>query len=161
MPEHERMCANIFKKCDAEGALIVQSKVDYALIRTLQGIALTDLQTVKKWSASADRTSGGGNAILKLGYDVLHALAESLCYFDNIKAERHECLFAYVCEKHTELEFDWGFLDRIRVMRNRSIYYGRAASYDDWKSIEFQLNLYIRTLKKEIEEKLKKTEPRT
>jgi len=39
-------------------------------------------------------------------------------------------------------------------MRNRSIYYGKAASYDDWKSIELQLNLYVTTLKKAIEKKL-------
>ena len=151
----ERTPAGVFQKCTNEGSFIALSKIDAELIRSMYDIALHDLKTVKKWSTPAKKEDGDWNALLKIGYDVLHALTEAFVHFDRIKVERHECLFAYLCEKHTELDFDWNFLDKIRTLRNRSIYYGKAASYDDWKTIEFQLNLYVNTLKKQIEEKLK------
>ncbi len=150
---NERTQKIIFQKCSAEGSFINLSQVDTELIKTMRDIALLDLNTLKKWN-TGEKTGGDWNALLKIGYDILHTLAEALIQFDKIKAERHECLFAYVCEKHPELDFDWNFLDKIRTLRNRSIYYGKPASYDDWKSIEFQLNLCINTLKKAIEEKL-------
>jgi hypothetical protein len=153
---NERTQQIIFQKCTNEGSFIALSQIDIDQIKAQYTVALDDLGTVKEWSAKAVKTSGQWNAILKLGYDVLHTLSEALVYFDQIKAARHECLFAYICEKHPELDFSWDFLDKIRTMRNRSIYYGKAASYEDWKSIEFQLNLYINTLKKAVEEKLKK-----
>lgn len=157
MPKEVRTQEGIFKKCSNEGSFQKQSQIDTELIKTMRDIALKDLETVKKWSAKAEKDESDWNIIFKAGYDVLHALAEALVYFDNIKAERHECLFAYICEKHAELEFDWNFLDKIRAIRNHSIYYGRPATYQDWKSIELQLNLYINTLKKTVEEKLART----
>ncbi|VVB81219.1 Uncharacterised protein [uncultured archaeon] len=147
----ERTQDSIFQKCTTDGEFNALSKVDVELIKTMRDIALLDMGTVKKWSLG----EGDWNALFKLGYDVLHTLAEAFVYFDKIKAERHECLFAYLCDKHPELEFDWNFLDNIRIIRNRSIYYGKPATYDNWKLAEFQLNLYINTLKKTIEEKLK------
>jgi len=156
MPKNERTQAGVFKKCTNEGSFIDLSQIETDQIKAQYTVALGDLETVKDWSAKAQKTSTQWNAILKLGYDVLHALAEAFIAFDKIKAERHECLFTYLCEKHPELDFSWDFLDKIRTMRNRSIYYGKPASYDDWKSIEFQLNLYTNTLKKAVEEKLKK-----
>jgi hypothetical protein len=155
MPKNERTHAVIFQKCSAEGSFVALAEVDREHIKTLHDIALTDLGTIKEWSAKAPKASGQWNAILKLGYDVLHTLAEAFVYFDRIKAARHECLFAYLCERHPGLELDWNFLDRIRTLRNRSIYYGRAASHDDWKSIELQLILYINVLRKKVEEQLK------
>lgn len=151
MMHNERTQKIIFQKCSADGSFINLSQADTGLIKTMRDIALLDMGTVKKLSTG----EGDWNALFKLGYDVLHTLAEAFVYFDKIKAERHECLFAYLCEKHTELEFDWNFLDTIRIIRNRSIYYGKPATKENWKSAEFQLHLYINTLKKIIEEKLK------
>ena len=154
MRREERTQAGVFQHCSAEGLFNVLSQIDIELIKTLYDVALIDRETLKEWSSKAPKTSGQWNAIVKLGYDVLHTLAEAFVYFDRIKAERNECLFTYLCEKHQELDFDWNFLDRIRTIRNRSIYYGRPATYEDWKSVELQLNLYINTLKKAVEQKL-------
>lgn len=156
MLKNDRTQIGIFQKCAAEGSFVNLSQIDTELIKTMRDIALRDLITVKKWSAGAGKEDNDWNIILKAGYDVLHTLAEAFVYFDKIKAERHECLFAYLCEKHTELAFDWNFLDRIRTMRNRSIYYGKPATYQDWKAVKLQLGLYINTLKKKIEEELEK-----
>lgn len=72
-----------------------------------------------------------------------------------MKIRTHECLFAFLCEKHPEIEFSWSFLEEVRRKRNRSIYYGEPATYQDWKRIELQLNVYIATIRKAIQEKLK------
>lgn len=151
----ERNEALLFQKCSSEGSFIVLAKTDSDQIKSMLNIALVDLETVKTWQNQAPKKSGQWNAILKLAYDVLHTLAEAFLQFDKIKAKTHECLFAYLCEKHAELELDWNFFDKLRTLRNRSLYYGKPASYDDWKEIEFQLNLYINTLNKAIESRLK------
>jgi len=40
-------------------------------------------------------------------------------------------------------------------MRNQNKYRGADITGDMWKKVKFQINLYISTLKKEIEKKLK------
>ena len=82
-------------------------------------------------------------------------LTESYLLFDKIDIPNHECLFACLCVKHPELDFDWNFLDSIRRKRNGVNYYGEHVTYDDWKKIELQTKLYISALKKEINNKFK------
>ena len=91
----------------------------------------------------------------KLYYDVLHELAESLLRFDRIKIDNHQCLFAYLCEKHPELEFNWDFFEKIRTKRNGINYYGSPVNGNDWKEVELQTILYIRKLREEIEKKVR------
>lgn len=95
-----------------------------------------------------------GTPIYKLHYDAFHQLAEALVYFDKIKVKTHECLFAYLGQKYPELEFSWEFLEQLRIKMNRSIYYGEPLKYLEWKNIELQLQLYITTLHKSIQERL-------
>jgi len=73
-----------------------------------------------------------------------------------VKSFNHKCLFAYLCVKHPELELDWNFFEKIRTIRNGIHYYGIAISQKDWKEVELQMNLYIKLLKKAVEDKLKK-----
>ncbi len=151
----ERTPSTLYEKCSAEGSFIIMESTDRDTVRAMLTIANVDWETVQAWEEKAPQKSGQWNAILKLGYDVLHTLAEAYLRFDCIKARTHECLFAYLCEKHPELEFHHEFFDSIRTVRNRSLYYGKPASYEDWKSVKLQLNLYIKTLRETIEKKLK------
>ncbi len=151
----DRTLTGIFQSCTIEGSFSPLAKIDTDQIRAMLTVALVDLKTVKEWSKKAPKAGGQWNAIYKLAYDVFHTLSEALLAFDKIKARTHECVFAYLCEKHSELEFDWNFFEKIRTKRNRSIYYGEPISYEDWKTIELQLNLYINALTKSIEEKLR------
>ena len=93
------------------------------------------------------------NIIFKNYYDVFHQLAELFLQFDNKKAKYHNSLFAYLCYKYPELEFNWEFLERIRTIRNNSMYYFKNTDKEEWKSVELQLKLYIKTLKDEIVKK--------
>ncbi|MBI4146509.1 hypothetical protein HY489_04180 [Candidatus Woesearchaeota archaeon] len=151
----DRSLAGVFKGCTNEGSFSPLAKIDTDQVRAMFDVALADFGTVKEWSKKAARESGQWNAIYKLAYDVLHTLSEAFLVFDKIKARTHECVFAYLCEKHPEFEFDWNFFEKVRTVRNRSIYYGEPASYAHWKEIDLQINLYIKTLEKAVETRQK------
>lgn len=144
-----------YTNCEGEGSFLPVAEPDLHQIEAMLTLAESDLQAAKDWIKQAPKDGPHWNAIFRLHYDILHLLLEAFVLFDALKAKTHECLFAYVCEKHRELEFSWDFLEGIRRKRNRSVYYGEPATYQQWKEIELQLNLYISMLKRVITEKLK------
>ncbi len=144
----------IFGACLEEGSFTSLENIDIDQIKGIMNVAQVDLETMMFWKKQAPKESGQWNAILKLSYDVLHAYSEAFLQLDKIKARTHECLFAYLCKRHPELELSWEFLDKIRTMRNRSLYYGKPAEYDDWKSVELPIDLHISVLRKAIEKKI-------
>ncbi len=88
-------------------------------------------------------------------YEALRMYAEAFLHISHIKISNHQCLFSYLCVKFPELELDWNFFEKVRIKRNGANYYGEKVTYEDWKTAEVQIKLYISTLKKEIEKKLK------
>lgn len=146
--------SSTFSACSNEGSYIPLSKIDTDHIRDMLKVSMVDLETVNEWRGKAPKQSGQWNAIFKLAYDVLHGLCEAFLAFDKLKAKTHECVFAYMCEKHQELEWDWNFFEKLRTLRNRSIYYGEPVSYQHWEGMQLQMLLYIKTLKKEVEKRL-------
>lgn len=151
----EKTLYAVYDVCTAEGSFLPQAKADLSLISAIATTAMLDLAAAKDLGKQAKSDSNHWNSIYKLHYDTFHQLAEALVYFDKIKVKTHECLFAYLCQKHPELEFSWEFLEQIRIKRNRSIYYGEPLHYNEWKKIELQLQLYINTLDQWIKEKLR------
>lgn len=150
----EKTVQSVYDVCMAEGSFLPQVKVDVNLIATIIETAMNDFAAAKDLRKHAKPESYHWNSIYKLHYDAFHQLAEALVYFDKIKVKTHECLFAYLGQKYPELEFSWEFLEQLRIKRNRSIYYGESLKYLEWKNIELQLQLYITTLHKSIQEKL-------
>lgn len=96
--------------------------------------------------------------VYTLYYDALRICTEAFLLLDKLNSSNHLCLFSALCTKHPELELDWGFFEKIRTKRNGANYYGEKITYDDWKNAELQIKLYISTLKKEINKKLKNSE---
>jgi len=139
----------IYEKCISEGNIKQRESVDLGKVKSQIKIAEEDLESAKdillkkRW-----------NSAYKIFYDVLHGLVESYLSFDRIKATNHQCLFAYLCEKHPELELDWNFFEKIRTKRNGINYYGTPVSEKDWKETEVQMNLYAMLIKKAIKNKL-------
>lgn len=74
--------------------------------------------------------------------------------FERIKTDNHQCLFAYLCEKHNALEFNWEFFEKIKTKRNGINYYGSPVTFSDFKEIELQFKLYSKKLIDEIKKKL-------
>ena len=96
--------------------------------------------------------------VYSLYYEALRTYVEAYAGIaDSLSCINHQCLFAYLCIKHPELELDWDFFEKIRTKRNGVNYYGENITYEDWKTAEIQVKLYINTIKKEIKGKLKQS----
>lgn len=146
----------VFESCQNDGFYKDQSAPDLDEIRTMIDLGLSILRQAQKLIPLTPQGSIDWTVIYTMHYDALHQFTDAFLSFDRIKSTNHQCLFAYLYEKHPELEFDWAFLEEIRTRRNGAHYHGTPIKYEDWKKKEVQFNLYINTLKKAVEEKLKK-----
>lgn len=93
--------------------------------------------------------------IFNINYDVLRELCDQLMRFKRQKISNHQGLFAFIILEFSELELDWGFFETMRNIRNQNKYKGADITRDMWKKVEIQVDLYISTLKKEVEKRLK------
>ena len=116
-----------FLKCKKEGRFIVLEEPDVERIKATLIIAEADVESANILRRSIQKQSNQWNSIYKLYYDALHELSESFLQFERIKIDNHQCLFAYLCEKHSELELSWDFFERVRTKRNGSI--GKDINY--------------------------------
>lgn len=142
-------------ECERDGYFVKLEDVDPAKIKHMVSIAQADLEGVKYVLPLTKTNPYSWSSLYKMYYDAFHQFAEAFLRLDKLKGNNHQCLFAHLCEKHPELEFDWGILEKIRTKRNGIIYYGKPVTQDDWKEIELPINLYINTLNKAIEDNLK------
>lgn len=147
-----------FVKCEKEGRFIVIEEVNIEKVKSTLKIAKGDVESANSIMKNLPKQSNQWNSVYKLYYDALHELVESFLRFKKIKIDNHQCLFAYLCEKHPELEFSWDFFEKVRTKRNGINYYGIPVSFDDWKEVELQFNLYIKIIKKAVKEKIKRPE---
>ena len=143
-----------FMKCRKEGNFIITEEVDKEKIRSTLTIAEADVESANILKKNLSKNSSQWNSVYKLYYDALHELTESFLRLEKVKIDNHQCLFAYLCEKHPELEFSWDFFEKVRTKRNGINYYGIPIHFDDWKEAELQFNLYIKRLKEEIKKKI-------
>lgn len=144
-----------FAKCKKEGRFIVVEEADTEKIRSTLDIADADVEAANSIKKNLPKQSNQWNSVYKLYYDALHELAESFLEFEKVKIDNHQCLFAYLCEKHSELGFSWDFFEKVRTKRNGINYYGVPVSFDDWKEVELQFSLCIKKLREEIVKRLK------
>lgn len=142
-------------RCVDEGLIKKQEEVDTRKIQGMLRQAATDICQSEKLMRATKPKEEGWSTIYKLQYDALHGLVDAFLLFDRVKSSNHWCMFAYLCEKHPELELSWEFFEKVRTTRNGIAYYGTPLGYKDWKDVELQMGLYIRTMKKAIEEKLR------
>ena len=149
MPK-QRDIEEVYSSCTSEGKFLPQAKIDVHKIKSMLKIVEEDLLTINDLKDSTRY-----NTLCKLNYDVLHTLTEALLLFDKIKSTNHQCLFTYLCTKHTELELNWNFFEQIRTKRNGINYYGTMVDKEDWKNLSLQITLYTNILKTTISNKLK------
>ena len=154
MPEYLTQ-KEAFLKCKKEGKFIVSEEIGIEKIKATLTIAESDVESADALRKNLSKQSNKWNSIYKLYYDAVHELVESFLRFEKIKIDNHQCLFAYLCEKHPELEFSWDFFEEVRTKRNGINYYGAPVSFDDWKEVELQFSLYIKKLKEEIKKNIK------
>ena len=149
MPEYLTQ-KEAFSKCEKWGKFIIVEEIGKERIESTLLIAEADVESANLIKKTLPNKSSQWNSVYKLYYDALHELAESFLRLEKVKIDSHQCLFAYLCEKHPELEFSWDFFEKVRTKRNGINYYGTPVSFDDWKEVELQFDLYIRKIKGEI-----------
>ena len=154
MPEYLTQ-KEAFGKCKREGRIIITEQVDEEKIKATLAISEGDVDSANILKKNIPKSSNQWNSVYKLYYDALHELAESFFQFEKLKIDNHQCLFAYLCEKHQQLEFSWDFFEKVRTKRNGINYYGTPVDSNDWKDVELQFNLYIKKLREEIKKRLK------
>jgi hypothetical protein len=147
-----------FTKCKKGGNFIVTEGVDKEKIKSTRVIAEADIESANTIKKGLPKQSNQWNTVYKLYYDALHELAESFLRFEKIKIDNHQCLFAYLCQKHPELEFNWEFFEKVRTKRNGINYYGTPITFSEWNEVEIQFNLYIKIIKEKINKMLEKSD---
>lgn len=142
-----------YKLCMSTGS-IKEKSIDIELIKSLKIVAEKGLEFINSKSKDIPKDSTDWTFVFRDHYESLRGLIEAYLLFDGIEADNHQCKNAYICFKHPELEFDWDFLETIRLKRNAINYRGQLLKYDNWKQLKIKFELYMNALKKEIERKL-------
>lgn len=144
-----------YKLCMSTGS-IKEKSVDVELIKSLKIVAEKGLEFINSKSKDIPKDSTDWTFVFRDHYESLRGLIEAYLLFEGIEADNHQCKNAYICFKHPELEFDWEFLETIRLKRNAINYRGQLLKHEDWKMLKLKFDLHINALKKEIEKKLDK-----
>jgi hypothetical protein len=143
-----------YDKCLANGKFVEKNKVDVELIKSLRDVAERGLAFIEDKSKSIGRQSTDWTFVFRDYYESLRGLIEAVLLFDQIVAESHQCKNAYICSKHPEFRLDWEFLEIVRLKRNSINYRGRMVNYDEWSKLKAQFETHIKTLTRNIEERL-------
>ena len=143
-----------YKLCMSTGSIKEKSS-DIELIKSLKVVAEKGLEFINSKSKDIPKDSTDWTFVFRDHYESLRGLIEAYLLFEGIEADNHQCKNAYICFKHPELEFDWEFLETIRLKRNAINYRGLLLKYEDWNSLKLKFELHITALKKEIEKKLR------
>ncbi len=146
MPK-ERTAKQVYEQFSTEG-LYEEAHLDEYEVRKVLTMVLEDYQFGK---SLRNLKNPSWRVIFNIHYDVFRELCDQLMRFERQKTSNHQGLFAFIVLHFEDLEFDWNFLENIRTIRNKNKYQGLDISKVMWQSVELQFDLYISTLKKEIE----------
>jgi uncharacterized protein (UPF0332 family) len=144
-----------FTSCEQAGSYTLQEQVDLVKIRHMVSLAQADLEFARAKMPTLPKDSMQWSTVFKLHYDAFHQLVEAFLCFERMKSDKHQCLFAFLIEKHAELDLEWGFLERMRTARNGIQYYGSPVSAKEWDEMALQINLYIKTMKNAVDERIR------
>ena len=146
-----RTPGNVYDSLSAEGSY-EEANLDKDEVEKIKKITIEDYEFGK---GLKDIKKPNYRVIFNIYYDVLRELCGLLMRFKKQKTSNHQGLFAFVVLNFSELDFSWDFLETVRKMRNQNKYLGVDITGDMWKQVKFQMDLYISTLKKEIEKRIK------
>lgn len=144
-----------YNKCESDGIIKFREDIDKDLIKALMDSAKRAKTRIKKDTQSYEKESKDYTFIFRDNYEILRTLIDAFLLFDKAKADNHQCSNAYLCTKHKELEFDWDTLESMRILRNGINYEGKTVDIEKWGKFKLQFTIYISTLTKEIDKKLK------
>lgn len=148
----EKTPEEVYDMLLCEGAYL-ETETDKEIIKKTLQQKLEDFQ--------AGKILGKGNShwrvIFNINYDIISELCSALMLFSRIKCSNHEGIFAYITLNYPGLDFSWEFLEALRAKRNRNLYEREDVTEEYYKNNKLQIELYISTLKEEIERLLRES----
>jgi len=153
MPKHKTL-EEAYDSCTVDGYFKEIDKINDERIKSLLENAQIRLSAANIITEAITKKAAEWMNVYLNHYDALHIYTEVLLRFNKVAVSNHQCLFAFLCQKHSKLELEWDFFEKIHTKRNGSHYYGNKIEYDDWKEVEAQFKLYITTIQAEIKKKL-------
>lgn len=151
MPKYKTL-SETHNICLANGEIKPITEINFEKIKTLIQNAETNVSAANIIKQAIHQNAKEWMNVYILHYESMRIYAEALLHLKLIQSPNHQCMFAVLCTKFPELELNWDFFEKIRTVRNGVNYYGKELTYNDWKEIELQINLYLGTLKKELEQ---------
>jgi hypothetical protein len=153
MPK-EKTAKEVFEECVNKG-MYEEANLDRDEVEKVKTLAMEDYEFGK----SLRKIDKPNYRILyNINYDVLRELCDQLIKYKKQKISNHQGLFAFIILHYPELELDWKFFETIRKIRNQNKYLGRDISQETWKNSQLPFDIYIATIKKEIEKRLKESD---
>jgi len=132
--------------------LYEEANLDKDEIQKVRKLTMEDYEYGKRLRQSKD---ANWRVIFNIHYDAIRELCDQLMRFKKQKISNHQGLFAFIIIYYSELELDWNFFEKIRVIRNKNKYVGEDISKERWREVELRFDIYISTLNKEIEKRNK------
>lgn len=142
-----------YKECFDDGLFRPKNFLDKDLIISLTERAEEGLLRLKAYGEAFEKKTHTYSFLFRDNYEVLRMLIDAYLLFDKVQISNHQCSNAYLCTKHSDLEFDWKILETMRLIRNRVNYKGEKVSKEQWDSVKIQFKIYIQSLQKLIKEK--------
>lgn len=139
-----------FRECIQKEHLLETGDKDQAMAEELVKLA-EHLEAF--WNGVMPKVKMFPSLFLEGHYEIIKELATAVLIMDGWKALNHECLFAYLKEKKSDLELDFEYLLELKDLRNSIDYRGVQVSYALWQHNEFKMQLTIKRLKEYVKAK--------
>jgi len=144
----------VYDECLANGLIRDQSQADIERIKSLVDSVERGLKRLKSAGENYEKKENDYSFYLTDRYELLHMLVDAFLYFEKKKGSNHQASFAYLCQEHSELAFDWDILETMRILRNGVAYEGLKVNPEQWSRIKFQFNVYVDSLLKIVKKRL-------
>lgn len=115
--------------CETDGYIAPLETIDTKKIESMLALAQTIYDTAQDVKKNIDAKSPRWSVVYTLHYDAVREVVDALIRFDKKKIANHQCLFAFLCKMHPELELSWDFFEKIRTKRNGVQYYASLTTY--------------------------------
>lgn len=151
MPK-EKTPEEVYDELATQG-LYEEAHFDRDEVEKVRGMALEDYEFGK---GLRKMKAPNWRVIFNIHYDVLRELCDQLMRSKKQKTSNHQGLFAFIVLHFSDLELDWDFFEKIRTVRNQNKYKGADIGKETWKEVEAQMDIYISTVNKLLEVKLRR-----
>ena|SRR3989344_2366743 len=139
-----------FEQCIKEDKLFESGIIDSSMAKELLILAE---HREKFWDSVNEKAKLFPSLFIEGFYEIIKELGTAIIALDGWKALNHECLFAYLKQKKSDLDLDFEYLLELKDIRNSIDYRGTMVSYDLWKKNELRIKMIVKALKNYLKDK--------